>query len=75
MPNLVSIVKQWAQSVPIDERQWGVLVESEEEVMVDVWIVTGDNSTIQGSNNEKHESNHSESGAIFDLGTSFEDES
>ena len=31
-------------SVPIDERLWGVLVESEEEVIVDVWIVTGDNS-------------------------------
>lgn len=62
-------------SVPIDERQWGVLVESEEEVIVDVWIVTGDNSTIQGGNNEKQESNHSESGAIFEQGTSSEDES
>lgn len=47
MPNLVSIVKQWAQSVPIDERQWGVLVESEEEVIVDIWIVAGDNITIK----------------------------
>jgi hypothetical protein len=50
-------------------------VESEETVIVDVWIETGDNSTIQGGNNEKQESNHSESGAIFELGTSSEDES
>lgn len=62
-------------SVPIDERQWGVLVESEEEVIVDVWIVTGDNSPIQGGNNKKQESNRSESGAIFELGTSSENES
>jgi hypothetical protein len=33
--------------VPIDERQWGVLVESEEEVIVDIWIVAGDNITIK----------------------------
>jgi hypothetical protein len=25
-------------TVPIDDREWGVLVESEEEVSVDVWI-------------------------------------
>lgn len=62
-------------TVSIDERQWGVLVESEEAVIVDVWIETGDNSTIQGGNNEQQESNHSESGAIFELGTSSEDES
>lgn len=62
-------------TVPIDERQWGVLVESEEAVIVDVWIETGDNSTMQGGNNEQQESNHSESGAIFELGTSSEDES
>ncbi|MCX6303846.1 MAG: hypothetical protein NT040_02655 [Bacteroidetes bacterium] len=57
-------------TVPIDDRQWGVLVESEEEVFVDVWIVTGDNSTIKGGNNEKQESNHSELGFIFEQFTS-----
>jgi hypothetical protein len=62
-------------SVPIDERQWGVLVESEEEVIVDVWIVTGDKSTIQGGNNEKKESNHQNYSAIFEFGSSFEEES
>jgi len=61
-------------SVPIDERQWGVLVESEEEVIVDVWIVTGDNSTIQGSNNDKKESEHQDYCAINEIGTSTEDE-
>ena len=59
-------------SVPIDERQWGVLVESEEEVIVDVWIETGDNSTIQGCINEKQESNHHDSGASFEFGFSEE---
>lgn len=62
-------------SVPIDERQWGVLVESEEEVIVDVWIEAGDNSLIQGCNNEKQESKHQDYCAIFEFVTSSEEES
>jgi hypothetical protein len=62
-------------SVAIDDRQWGVLVESEEEVIVDVWIVTGDNSSIQGGNNEKKESNPQDYGGIFEVGGSIEEES
>ncbi|MDP1615648.1 MAG: hypothetical protein Q8L68_07600 [Methylococcales bacterium] len=62
-------------SVPIDERQWGVLVESEEEVIVDVWIDSGDNTTIQGCKNEKKDSNHQDYCAICEFGTSSEDES
>lgn len=33
-------------SEDIDERQWGVLVQCEVEVVVDVWIDNGDNSAI-----------------------------
>ncbi|NCA75639.1 MAG: hypothetical protein EOM90_04835 [Alphaproteobacteria bacterium] len=40
-------------TVPIDDRQWGVLVESEEEVVVDVWIETGDSSNIQGATKKR----------------------
>ena len=31
-------------TTPIDEREWGVLVESEENIIVDVWKTTNDNS-------------------------------
>lgn len=62
-------------SVPIDERQWGVLVESEEEVIVDVWIETGDNSSIQGCKNEKQESNRQDNVALFEFGFSSEENS
>jgi hypothetical protein len=35
-------------SVPIDERQWGVMVESTDKVIVDVWIEEGGSKSIQG---------------------------
>jgi hypothetical protein len=33
-------------TVEIDEREWGVLVESEEGVIVDVWYSTGGNKSM-----------------------------
>jgi hypothetical protein len=35
-------------TVPIDEREWGSLVESEDNIMVDVWIDEGSSKSIQG---------------------------
>ena len=36
-------------TVPIDEREWGVLVESEENVVVDVWKTISDQMNLHGS--------------------------
>jgi len=35
-------------SVPIDDREWGVYVESDDEITVDVWISTGEAGLLQG---------------------------
>jgi hypothetical protein len=35
-------------SVPIDEREWGVIVNSDDEVSVDVWTSTPDSPNLEG---------------------------
>jgi hypothetical protein len=37
-------------SVPIDDRDWGVIVDSDDEVIVDVWISAGDSKKPQNKN-------------------------
>jgi hypothetical protein len=37
-------------AVEIDDREWGVLAESEEEILVDVWITTGGKGETAASN-------------------------
>jgi hypothetical protein len=39
-------------TVEIDDREWGVLVESEEEIITDVWITIGDSKAAASSKSE-----------------------